>query len=128
LTPRLAEVRQKLLDVFAQRLLTIEEHKEFSPKTVAQVELKIFLENVENFTTRMQGDVTEQVRGWSDIAKQLDLQDLFQSYVASKADNAKLEMIVSAMEMAADAVSAIPGAEQFSASELTPERMTDESR
>jgi hypothetical protein len=111
LVPRIAQLQDSLLDVFAQRLLTIKDRPEHSPQLIARAEFIVFLESIETLEDRLQKETAGAVADWHDVAKKTDIVPVFEHYVRSKAQSAKLEMVVRAIDMAGDAViAADPGA------------------
>jgi hypothetical protein len=104
LTPRLARLQENLLDVFAERLMTIEDSPPHPPQLVARAEFTIFIENTEQFVERMQQETKAAVSDWYDLAKDLGLTPIFKDYVRSRAEGARLKMTMLAIEMVGDAV------------------------
>lgn len=121
LTPRLAQLRTNLFDVFAQRLLTIKDCPEHSPQLVARAEFRIFFENTERLAERMLQETQEAVADWYKFAEELGFASSFKDYVQSKAENARLEMTMCAIEMAGDAIiAADPHANRPDFSDFAP--------
>ena len=109
LDPRLTQLRANLLDVFRQRLETICDEPDYTPQQVVQAEFRIFQEQLESFTERMQQEVAEHVADWHRTAEQTGILESFRDYVAHKANAAKLEMLTEAVSMGGDAVVAAGG-------------------
>ena len=109
LDPRLTKLRANLLDVFRQRLETICDEPDYTPQQVVQAELRIFQEQLESFTERMQQEVAEHVADWHRTAELTGVMESFRDYVAHKANTVKLELLTEAVSMGGDAVVAAGG-------------------
>jgi hypothetical protein len=57
------------------------------PLTVARIEHKIFLENVDELANRMRGEITAALSAWLDVADQLESRDMFLKLIQAKVDD-----------------------------------------
>jgi hypothetical protein len=109
LNVRLPSLTANLLDVLQQRLLTINDDSQHDPKLVAYAELKVFLENVEDFDSRVLDEVRQSQRDWFGLAAQAGSKEMLEMYARQKVEAAKLELMEQGKLMALAAVKGSEG-------------------
>ena len=101
---RVATLAKEYISVFRDRLTTINDEKSHTPEVVAGIELKIFIDCLEEAMPRLKAEAHSSIARWNDVVKELMAEEPTEQYISMKISNAYEEITDIAAKMTAEAV------------------------
>lgn len=107
---RLSSICPGFLEVFRQQLEKIHNVPNHTPKTVANVELKIFTEHAEEAMKKLKVETWAAHDTWRELADKEGFRGIFDELIDKKISEAHANLLLNAALMMADAVEKGEGA------------------